>query len=318
MNTHEPHQQPAISATNVRRTYGSINAVAGVDIEVSRGETVAILGPNGAGKTTVIEILEGLRRRDAGAVTVLGRDPQRADAAWRSRIGAVLQLGTETDEFTVAELLRSHAAYYPNPRSVPEIIDALDLTGLEDRRVRRLSGGQRRRLDIALGIVGDPELLFLDEPTTGLDVEVRHAIWELIQSMANGGTTIVLTTHYLDEVEHLADRTIVVAAGVNVWTGDTSTLRDTNAQANVTFDLIPALGIGDLPHHIRELTTQSGANRFTIDTDDTTGIVSDLMAWASSIESPSPVTNLQVGQPSLEEAYLALLDTTHNSKDHSK
>jgi len=313
MNTFEQHQSPAITASGITRSYGAIDAVVGVDLEVTRGETVALLGPNGAGKTTVVEILEGLRRRDSGVVDVLGHDPQHADASWRARIGAVLQLGTETDEFTVAELLTSHAAYYPNPRPVPEIVEALDLTGLEDRRVRRLSGGQRRRLDIALGIVGNPELLFLDEPTTGLDVEARHSIWQLIQALADGGTTIVLTTHYLDEVEHLADRTVVLVDGATVWTGKTSALRNTNAPTTIAFGLRQPLTIADLPGRLGVLATEVGPGRVTIDSGDVNRIVADLLQWAASRDGADPVTNLQIGQPTLEDAYLALLDTTHGT-----
>ncbi len=312
MNTSEP-QIPVISATDVRRTYGSVHAVAGADLEVGKGEIVAILGPNGAGKTTLVEILEGLRRRDDGEVSVLGQDPEHSDATWRARIGAVLQLGTETDEFTVAEMLRSHASYYPSPRPVTEIVEALDLRGLEDRRVRRLSGGQRRRLDIALGIIGDPELLFLDEPTTGLDAEVRRSIWQLIRRLAHRGTTIVLTTHYLDEVEHLANRTMVLVDGTIVWTGDTAKLRDNKAPSIVTFDLRPPVSPADLPTALGEQAAPSGYGRMAIETEDSTQIVSDLMRWAASIEGPNPITDLQVGQPSLEDAYLALLETTHGN-----
>ena len=311
MNALDHQETPIINARDVHRTYGSVRALSGIELEVNRGEIVAILGPNGAGQTTLVEILEGLRRRDGGEVSVLGQDPERAEAAWRARIGAVLQLGTETDEFTVAEMLDAHAAYYPHPRLVTDIVEALDLAGLEDRRVRRLSGGQRRRLDIALGIVGDPEVLFLDEPTTGLDAEVRRSIWQLIRHLADDGTTIVLTTHYLDEVEHLAARTLVLVDGEIVWSGETGNLRDNTAPTAVAFGLRPPLLATDLPPSLGNCAEQSADGRVTIKTQDSTQVVSDLMRWASSVEGPNPVTNLQVGQPSLEDAYLALLDTTH-------
>ncbi len=215
---------PAVIATGVTRDYGNGRGLAGVDIEVERGEIVAVLGPNGAGKTTLVEILEGLRRPDDGVIRVLGEDPGQAGPAWRARIGAVLQLGTETDELTVDELLRSYAAYYPRSRSIEDVVGLLDLSALLQRRVNVLSGGQRRRVDVALGIVGDPELVFLDEPTTGLDPEVRRSIWSLVRALAENGTTVLLTTHYLDEVEYLADRTMVLVAGTSVWNGPTHRL----------------------------------------------------------------------------------------------
>ncbi|MCP4963059.1 MAG: ABC transporter ATP-binding protein [Actinomycetia bacterium] len=310
MNTSTCRRAPAIVATDIQRTYGSVQAVAGVDLEVERGEIIAILGPNGAGKTTLVEILEGLRRRTAGTVSVLGQDPQHGDSAWRARIGAVLQLGTETDELTVSETLHAHASYYPAPRAAADIVHALDLTGLEGRRVRLLSGGQRRRLDIALGIVGKPELLFLDEPTTGLDAEVRRSIWRLIQSLVDNGTTVVMTTHYLDEVEYLAERTMVMVDGAIVWSGKTSNLRNTSARSSVTFELRAPFTVSDLPASLAEASTQAG-DRLAIETDDSTRVVSELMQWASSIDDPNPVGNLQVGRPSLEDSYLALLGTTY-------
>lgn len=307
-------ESAVITARGVRRTYGELHAVAGVDLDVTRGEIVAILGPNGAGKTTLVEILEGLRRRDAGDVTVLGSDPTSGGPAWRSRIGAVLQLGTETDELTVAEMLESHAAYYPAPLRFDDVVSALDLGGLEDRRVRRLSGGQRRRLDIALGIVGDPELLFLDEPTTGLDAEVRRSIWQLIQRLAAKGTTVVLTTHYLDEVEHLADRTVVIVDGGVVWEGNTDQLRGSDTSSSISFDVLPPGDVADLPPPLIERATVDDGKHVTILADDATDVVAQVMDWASKHDT-NPITNLRVGQPSLEDAYLSLLETSHNKEN---
>lgn len=192
----------AIEARGITRRYGKIQAVGGVDLDVEQGSVVAVLGPNGAGKTTLVEILEGLRRRDSGDVLVLGADPAESSREWRSRIGAVLQLGTETDGGGNGHLF---AGYYPRPLDVDGLLDALDLAAQRGRRVQQLSGGQWRRLDLALGLVGDPELLFLDEPTTGLDPEVRHRSWDFIKALAAKGTTILLATHYMEEAEQLAD-----------------------------------------------------------------------------------------------------------------
>ena len=201
-----------------------MQAVAGVDLEVEAGEIFALLGPNGAGKTTTVEILEGYRDRDSGEVSVLGVDPASADLTWRNRIGIVLQSNSDTAELKVIETIRFFADYYKNPRDVDEVIAAVGLTEKIDAKGRELSGGQRRRLDVALGILGNPELLFLDEPTTGFDPEARRAFWELIRSLRQAGTTILLTTHYLDEAEALADRVAVINHGQILEVATTSTL----------------------------------------------------------------------------------------------
>ena len=195
------------------KTYGEQRAVDGVDLDISAGEIFALLGPNGAGKTTTVEILEGFRERDSGEVSVLGHDPAQRDQAWRSRVGIVLQSTGEAGELTVAELVHHFAGFYPAPRDADEVIEAVGLTEHRDRRAGALSGGQRRRLDVGLGIVGRPEVLFLDEPTTGFDPQARHAFWNLLTSLRADGTTMLLTTHYLDEAEHLADRVGVIAGG---------------------------------------------------------------------------------------------------------
>jgi ABC-2 type transport system ATP-binding protein len=203
----------AISVRGLRKTYRSGRAVAGLDLDVQRGEVFALLGPNGAGKTTTVEILEGYRQRDAGEVTVLGTDPARADAGWRARVGIVLQGTGEFEELTVAELVHHFAAFYPDPDDPDKVIQRVGLAPKARARTHTLSGGQKRRLDVALGIVGRPELLFLDEPTTGFDPEARRGFWELVRDLAAAGTTIVLTTHYLEEAEALADRVGVIAGG---------------------------------------------------------------------------------------------------------
>jgi ABC-2 type transport system ATP-binding protein len=206
----------AIRVAGLRKGYGGQPAVAGVDLQVHRGECFALLGPNGAGKTTTVEILEGYRSRDGGQVEVLGVDPARAGSAWRARIGIVLQQVNDVSELTVREVVRHLATYYPNPRHPEEVIEMVGLSAKRNARTRELSGGQRRRLDVALGILGNPELLFLDEPTTGFDPEARRQFWELIEALSAGGTTILLTTHYLEEAERLADRVGVIVRGALV------------------------------------------------------------------------------------------------------
>src|SRR5664279_700772 len=221
---------PVITVRGLRMKYGSVEAVAGIDLDVYAGEVFAFLGPNGAGKTTTVEILEGYRKRSAGEVSVLGVDPGRADGVWRGRIGVVLQESEPEAELTVEECLSLYAGYYPAPRPVAE---TLDLVGLKQRagsRCGRLSGGQRRRLDVALALIGDPELLFLDEPTTGFDPSARRSAWEVIAGLRSLGKTIFLTTHYMEEAEYLADRVAVIAAGRIVAEGTPATLGARAAQ----------------------------------------------------------------------------------------
>ncbi len=214
----------AISVSDLRKRYGDLWAVDGVDLDVKRGEIVAVLGPNGAGKTTTTEILEGYRDRDAGTVSVLGVDPAKGTPAWRSRLGIVLQSARDLGDLTVAESVAHFCAYYPSPRDPDEIIDVVGLSEKRDSRGADLSGGQRRRLDVALGIIGRPDVLFLDEPTTGFDPEARRSFWGLIESLQDEGTSILLTTHYLDEAEALANRVFVIARGKVVASGPPTTL----------------------------------------------------------------------------------------------
>jgi ABC-2 type transport system ATP-binding protein len=206
-----------ISVRGLKKSYGSTQAVAGIDLTIAQGEIFALLGPNGAGKTTTVEILEGFRRCDSGDVSVLNTDPGikgEAGRIWRNRIGIVLQSTSDAGDLSVKETVAHFAKYYANPRDVDEVVNAVGLAEKSKELIRTLSGGQRRRLDVALGIIGSPELLFLDEPTTGFDPEARRAFWALIKSLRDSGTTIVLTTHYLDEAEALADRVAVINRGV--------------------------------------------------------------------------------------------------------
>ncbi|WP_448058997.1 ABC transporter ATP-binding protein [Cellulomonas hominis] len=275
----------AVAVTGLHKHYGEKHAVDGLDLAVHRGEIFAILGPNGAGKTTTVEVLEGFRARDAGDVLVLGQDPQTADRHWRARIGVVLQTATDLAEATVTELVHHFAGYYPDPRDPDEVIDAVGLREKARTRTRALSGGQRRRLDVALGIVGRPELLFLDEPTTGFDPQARHSFWDLITGLRETGTTILLTTHYLDEAEHLADRVAVVRDG-RVLALDT-----------------PADLGGRTARQAIVRWSQDGARR-EVRTDHPTRTVAELAATAPGGEIPG----LEVVRPTLEDVYLGLVE----------
>ncbi|MBB5624409.1 ABC transporter ATP-binding protein [Sphaerisporangium krabiense] len=273
----------AVSVRGLTKRYGDVRAVDGIDLEIGVGEVFAILGPNGAGKSTTVEILEGYRRRDAGEVSVLGADPGRPTRLWRSRIGIVLQTANDVAELTVRETVRHFASLYPAPRDPDEVIAHVGLAEKAGTRLRQLSGGQRRRVDVALGVIGDPELLFLDEPTTGFDPEARRQFWELIQGLADEGTTIVLTTHYLDEAEALADRVAVIAAGRIVAEGEPATLGGrATAKAKVTW-------------------LEDGERR-RVETATPTATVRELTA-----RFDGEVPELTVTRPSLEDVYLGLI-----------
>ncbi len=289
-----PLKDMAIQVRGLTKSYGGQPALRGVDLEVERGETFALLGPNGAGKTTAVEIMEGHRRRDSGDVTVLGADPQHADLDWRARIGVVLQSGADSAALTVSELVHHFAGYYPHPRDPDEVIDAVGLREKAKSRARSLSGGQRRRLDVALGIVGDPELLFLDEPTTGFDPQARRHFWDLIAGLAHGGTTILLTTHYLDEAEKLADRVGVIASGELVEVSTPATLGG-RLKRGATVSWSDATG----SHAVR--------------TDTPTAVVADLLAAAGGAE----VADLQVVRPTLEDVYLSMVGDAAGPADES-
>ncbi len=294
----------AIEVTGLRKVYGGVAAVDGLDLTVGDGEVVALLGPNGAGKTTTVEILEGYRTRDAGTVSVLGHDPQTGGRGFRERIGIVLQEAGFEDNFTPRELIRLHAGYYPHPKAVAEV---LSLTGLDDKadaRVRTLSGGQRRRLDLALGIVGDPALLFLDEPTTGFDPSARRRAWDVVSDLRDLGASILLTTHYLDEAEHLADRVVVIDHGRVVASGTPEELAATAGAATVISFRMPAgLDGADLP--ALGLERRIAGSVVEVRTETPTVDVATIATWA--LHRGVELEDLTLARPSLEDVYLDLV-----------
>jgi len=276
----------AVSVKDLRKTYGSHEAVRGIDFEIASGEVFGLLGPNGAGKTTTVEILEGYRQRDGGSVSVLGEDPQRAGLGWRDRIGVVLQSSAMYPNLSVAESLELFAGYYREPLDADRVIG---LVGLEEKRaarVRTLSGGQKRRLDLGLGLIGDPEVLFLDEPTTGFDPAARRAAWEVIRSLRSLGKTILLTTHYLDEAESLADRVAVLREGRIVAIGRPE---DLTGSAPAT-----------------EIRYRRNGEDVVVSTHEPTRVLNDLTTEA--LADGRELENLSVRRPTLEEIYLALTD----------
>jgi ABC-2 type transport system ATP-binding protein len=293
----------AIVVDGLRKSYGEIEAVRGISFNVEEGEVFGLLGPNGAGKTTTIEILEGYRARDAGNVTVLGVDPHSGGRKLRERVGLVLQEAAVPPMLSVTELVELYRGYYPAPRPAAEIIELVGLTEKAGERVRKLSGGQQRRLDVALGLVGDPELIFLDEPTTGFDPSARRAAWEVVRNMRTLGKTIVLTTHYMDEAQYLADRICVIAQGLVVAQGTPETLRaGTEQLTHIRFELPSGVDAAALPLPVRfeEVTA-------IIETKSPTRTLNDLTTWAVAhgLELPT----LEVTRPSLEDVYLELTKT---------
>ena len=276
----------AISVRGLRKSYGALEAVRAIDFDVRRGEVFGLLGPNGAGKTTTVEILEGYRKRDAGEVEVLGADPADARGEWRGRIGVVLQSSAMYETLTVAEMLRLFAGYYTSPRPLDEVVELVGLQEKRDERVRRLSGGQRRRLDLGLALVGDPELIFLDEPTTGFDPRARRQAWETIRGLRGLGKTILLTTHYLDEAEQLADRVAVLSQGRIVASGTPAEL--TSA--------VPAT----------EIRYRENGREVVLETDQPTRVLHELTAKA--LADRRELDGLVVRRPSLEEVYLSLTE----------
>ncbi|WP_243063806.1 ABC transporter ATP-binding protein [Humibacter sp. RRB41] len=279
-----------VSVDGLRKDYGGSTAVDGISFEIEPGETFALLGPNGAGKSTTIEILEGYRDRTAGDVRVLGVDPHRATLDWKAQLGIVLQSTGEPGVMTVAEQLRHFARFYPHPRDVDETIAAVGLTEKAGTRLARLSGGQRRRVDVALGIIGNPRLLFLDEPTTGFDPEARHEFWELIRGLKREGTTILLTTHYLDEAARLGDRAGVIAGGRLI-------------------DIGPIDEIGEASARVPIVRWRDQRGEHSVRTQEPGRTVADLVASLGA-----EPTGLEVIRPALEDVYLEMVGAARDGE----
>jgi ABC-2 type transport system ATP-binding protein len=297
---------PVITVRDLVKRYGRREAVRGIDLEVHRGEIFAFLGPNGAGKTTTVEILEGFRTRTRGEVTVLGVDPAEADGAWRARVGVVLQESEAEPGLSVRECLELYAGYYRAPRS---IADTIALVGLVDKAgtlASELSGGQRRRLDVALALIGDPELIFLDEPTTGFDPSARRAAWEVIVGLCKLGKTVFLTTHYMEEAEYLADRVAVIAAGQIVAQGTPQTLggRD-RMTAEISFTVPDDIQLAQLPIGIGATRIESDG-KVRVSTEDSVPALFSLTRWA--VENDHQLPDLELHRATLEDVYLTLTD----------
>jgi len=298
----------AVTVVGLEKRYGDVEAVGGISFEVGFGECVAMLGPNGAGKTTTVEMLEGFRPRDAGQIDVLGFDPARPSRDLRERVGIVLQQGGMYKVLTVREVLDLYHDLYPRPRPVAEVLALVALEEKAEARLRTLSGGQQRRLDLALGIVGDPDLLFLDEPTTGFDPSARRRSWDLVQRLRDLGKTILLTTHYMDEAQHLADRVIVLAEGRIVAEGPPDTIggRDLG-ETIVTFRLPEGVDPSELPAGL-PVDGDARAALVELRTTHPTAVLHRLTGWA--VERGVELEGLTVTRPSLEDVYLELTSTT--------
>ena len=313
-------KSPAIEVTGLRKAYGAVEAVAEVDLHVDEGEIMAFLGPNGAGKTTTVEILEGFIPRTAGEVSVLGQDPAKAGSDWRERIGIVLQESQPEEYLTAAETVTMWASYFPAPRPVAEVLELVGLTEHRDKRVGRMSGGQRRRLDLALALVGNPELLFLDEPTTGFDPTARREAWTMIDGLRDLGVTVLLTTHYMDEAQNLADRISVISAGQIIARGTAAELAET-ASMHTRISWNPQeVPLDELPEQLRAtaaVLTEAGEHgepstsseespaKLLILTDEVTDTVAALLDTAR--RSGRKIESLEVRAPTLEDTYLALI-----------
>lgn len=294
-----------ISVRGLRKTYGRNEAVAGIDLSVSPGEIFAFLGPNGAGKTTTVEILEGFRRRTVGDVSVLGVDPAHGDGAWRDRVGVVLQESQPEPGLTVRECLQLYAGYYRAPRDIDETIALVGLDGKRETLGEQLSGGQRRRLDVALALIGDPELIFLDEPTTGFDPSARRTAWSVIAGLRDLGKTVFLTTHYMDEAENLADRIAIIAAGRIVAEGTPETLGGRERMAaRIRFTLPDGVA---LPESLHARVRADANGRVLIESVDPLREVKTLADWA--LQRGVGLPDLDVRRPSLEDVYLELTET---------
>ena len=293
---------PAVEVRGLQKSYGSVHAVRGIDLRVEPGEVFALLGPNGAGKTTTVEILEGHRTRDGGEATVLGHDPGRNDRALRERVGIVLQSTGIDPYLTVRETVELYARYYPSPRDPDEVVELVGLAEKRDTRVLKLSGGQQRRLDVAIALAGDPELLFLDEPTTGFDPGARRNAWQIVRNLSDLGKTVFLTTHYMDEAQHLADRVAVIARGEIVAEGPPSTLGGRHLAESVIRFRRPD---GQLPPAFEAQVRIAGEDA-ELRVSEPTKALHELTAWA--LGRGIELEGLQVSRPTLEDVYLDLTD----------
>jgi ABC-2 type transport system ATP-binding protein len=294
-------RESAIEVKGLRKSYGSLEAVRGIDLDVRTGEVFALLGPNGAGKTTSVEIMEGFRSRSAGSVSVLGHDPARGERSFKARIGIVLQETGIDPYLTVAETIDQYRDVFPHPRDRDEIIDVVGLREKARARVSKLSGGQKRRLDVAIGLAGDPELLFLDEPTTGFDPSARRNAWQMVKNLQALGKTVFLTTHYMDEAQYLADRVAIIANGEIVVEGPPDALTAAEGGTIVTFRL-PA-GAPYLPERLRaDATEQDGVVRLS--PGEPMRALHELTGWA--LQHGIELEQLRVFRPSLEDVYLQL------------
>ncbi len=293
-----------IEVKNLSKSYGDFHAVKGIDLTVGEGEILAFLGPNGAGKTTTIEILEGYRKRSGGDVSVLGHDPQSAPLAWRERIGIVLQESEPIAELTARESLVMQAAYYSQPRNPDEVLEIVGLTESSDVRSRKLSGGQKRRLDLALALIGNPELVFLDEPTTGFDPSARRESWAMVEALRDLGTTVLLTTHYMDEAEHLADKIVVIAGGAIVAKGTAAELADqVQAKTKISWSASP----GTI--HFESAQLLDNEHVLEVEKNQAEAKLYELLTWAR--HNNVALEGLRVAPPNLEEIYLLLTNEEH-------
>jgi ABC-2 type transport system ATP-binding protein len=316
MLTTNSSARPAIEVRELRKSYGELNAVRGVSFSVARGEVFCLLGPNGAGKTSIVEILEGYRTRSGGEATVLGIDPASGSRALREQVGIVLQQCGVQPDLTVAELVEMYGRYYVRHRSVAELLELVELTDKRDVRAKALSGGQKRRLDLALGLVGDPELIFLDEPTTGFDPAARRHAWSTIRSLRSLGKTVFLTTHFMDEAQQLADRVAVMRDGEIIATGRPDELGGRDLRpAEIRFVMPDGLGLADLPE-LPELTRGLEDGRVLIATRDPVEASFRLTGWA--LEQGIELSRFSVSQPTLEDIYLELTGPRAGEPEEAK
>jgi ABC-2 type transport system ATP-binding protein len=294
---------PAIEVQDLRKSYGEVEAVRGISFSVEPGQVFALLGPNGAGKTTTVEILEGFRDRDGGDVSVLGRDPARGERDLKAEIGIVLQSTSIDPYLTVSETIDMYRGYFPHPRPLDEVIEVVGLVGKRETRVSKLSGGQQRRLDVGIALAGDPKVLFLDEPTTGFDPGARRNAWRMVENLSDLGKTVLLTTHYMDEAQHLADNVAIIAAGEIVAEGPPASLVGGDQATTLVRFRMPGDGDRRLPELLAHKATVAGG-LLEIRTDEPTRILHELTGWA--LDRGLQLEELSVTRPSLEDVYLEL------------